>query len=327
MILFARQLLLLITASALLACNPTQKLSANLQLFGVAVEINIYTTDKALADRALKAVIDDLKLIDGYTDAVKSKPMMRVNSLLQGGEWFSVNPSLFELISLSHDYASQSGGLFNPAALGAYRHAWGYYRQTPALDLKAINQLLKQDLQMTDIEIDGIRIRGHKSGLKLDFDLLSLGYAIDNQLEHLITLGIHNASIRIGPLQRTLGEVPPAAAPNNPHKSIVLEPGEALCYFSASDSRFPKTGRLNPRDAWPVKPVPTVVVIHDDARMASVACAALSVSSEDDWHSLVRNLQLRYAWWRRDKDESITPAMRLRLDRAQDSQTGKKTKN
>lgn len=319
--------LLLIATGMLLSCNPNHKHGINLQLFGVVVEVTVYTTDQDLADRALEAVKHDLKLISEFTDAAKSQPLLRVNSLLQSGEWFSVNPSLYGLIRQSRAYAKKSDGLFNPVALGAYRHAWGFYRQTPAPDLKAINRLLKQDLQMTDIEIDGIRVRGLKSGLRLDFDLLSLGYAIDSQLEHLVALGINHASIRIGPLLRTLGEVPPAAALNNQHRSIVLRPGEALCHYSASDSLFPKIGRLDPRDAWPVKPVPTIVVVHHNARTASVACAALSVISEDEWDTVVRTFELTYAWWRRGEGESITPAMRLRLNRSKDSNAGKETEN
>ncbi len=255
----------------------------------------------------------DLKLIDGFTDAIKAKPLSRVNSLLQSGEWFSLNPSLYELIQLSHEYFQKTGGAFNPVVLGALRQAWGFYQQTPTPDLKIINHLLKQDLTMNDIEIKGIRVRGRKAELKLDFDLLAVGYAIDNQLQHLGELGIRQAALRIGPVTGTLGTVSQTFTIDDRH-NIALKPGEAICRFSARDSRFPKLGRLDPRSAWPVKPVPTIVVIHRSARTASVACAALSIASEDEWDSLVQNLGLTYVWWRRGDLELITAAMRSRLN-------------
>lgn len=255
----------------------------------------------------------DLKLIDGFTNAKKAKPLSRVNSLLQSGEWFSVNPSLHELIQLSREYFQKTGGAFNPVALGALRQAWGFYQGSPTPDLKTINHLLKQDLAMNDIEINGIRVRGRKAELKLDFDLLAVGYAIDSQLEHLGELGIRQAALRIGPVTGTLGTVAQTFTIDDRHH-VALKPGEALCRFSARNSRFPKFGRLDPRSAWPVKPVPTIVVIHRNARTASVACAVLSIAGEDEWDLLVQNLELTYAWWRHEEGERITAAMRSRLD-------------
>ncbi len=297
----------------MLSCNQSPKHTVNQRLFGAEVEINIYTPDRSLANRALEAVTHDLKLIDGFTDAEKAKPLSRVNVLLQSGEWFSVNPSLYELIQLSRGYFQRTGGAFNPVALGALRQAWGFNQGSPTPDLKTLNHLLKQDLTMNDIEIKGIRMRGRKAELKLDFDLLAVGYAIDSQLEHLGELGIGQADLRIGPVTGTLGTAAQTITIDDRY-NVALEPGEALCRFSARDSRFPEFGRIDPRSAWPVKPIPTIVVIHHNARAASVACATLSIAGEDEWDSLVQNLGLTYAWWRNGDHELITAAMRSRLN-------------
>jgi thiamine biosynthesis lipoprotein ApbE len=259
-------------------------------------------------------VTRDLELIDGYTDLNKASALSRVNMMLQSGEWFSANPSLYELIKQSQKYSMKTGGMFNPAALGALRQAWGFYLERPRPELKKINHLLKQDLAMTDIEIKGIRMRGRKVDLKLDFDLLAVGYAVDSQLEHMEELGILQAALRIGPITGTLGYLPQSFPLDSPGNKITLTSGEAMCRFSARDSRFPDRGRLDPRSAWPVKPIPTIVVIHNNARAASVACVALSVAGENEWEQLVQSLGLVYAWRRRGDIEQITPAMRARLD-------------
>lgn len=298
----------------LVSCNRDHRHIISEPLFHYDVEIVLYSTERDLAGRAIKAVTHDLKLLDSFTDAKKANPMLRTNALLQSGEWFSVNPSLYELIKQSQDYFRSTEGMFNPAALGALRQAWGFYQETPKPELKTINHLLKQDLTMNDIEIKGIRVRGRKADLKLDFDLLAVGYAIDSQIEHIEELGIPQAALRIGPITGTLGYVPQPILLDMPGYKITLSGGEAMCQFSAHDNRFPDRGRLDPRSAWPVKPIPTIVVIHNNARTASVACAALSVAGENEWEQLVHGLGLVYAWRRHGNIEQVTPAMRLRLD-------------
>lgn len=246
--------------------------------------------------------------------------------MLQSREWFSINPALYELVRQSSEFYRKTDGVFNPAALGALRQAWGFYQATPNPDIKKINSLLKQDLTMEDIEIEGIRVRGRKTQLKLDFDLLTIGYAIDSQLEHLSELGIEQAILRIGPVTGSLGTKPQTIALND-HDYVELKPGEAICHFSASDSRFPQLGRIDPRSAWPVKPVPSVTVIHDQARTASVACATLLLAGDDMWQQLITGLGLTHARWQRGDREHITPAMPTRLGAAQLTKAGKETKN
>lgn len=298
----------------MVSCSRDHRYVLSETLFHHDVEIALYSTDRDLARRTIKAVTHDLQLLDSFTDANKAKPILRTNALLQSGEWFSANPSLYELINQSQKYSQSTRGIFNPAALGALRQAWGFYQETPKPELKTINHLLKQDLTMNDIEIKGIRVRGRKADLKLDFDLLAVGYAIDNQLEHMKEQGILQAALRIGPITGTLGYEPQSIPLDSLGKKITLASGEAICQFSARDSRFPNRGRLDPRSAWPVKPIPNIVVIHNNARTASVACAALSVAGENEWEQLVHGLGLVYAWRRRDDFEQITPAMRRRFD-------------
>lgn len=321
-----RRVFLLITSVALLSCNQDQEHTAKQNLFGQEVKITLYAADRRLARRALDAVTEDLKLIDSYTDVQKSRPMLRLNSMLQSREWFSMNPSLYKLTKLSQDYYQKTDAAFNPAALGAMRQAWDFYQKTPNPDLKKINSLLKQDLSMQDIEINGIRVRGRKTQLRLDFDLLAIGYAIDSQLEHLAELGIEQAVLRIGPVTGSLGTVAQTIVIND-RSHVDLKPDEAICQFSASDSRFPRHGRIDPRSAWPVKPIPTVTVIHGDASTASVACAALLVANEGEWNSLLQNLGLTYARWQRGDREYITSALRARVVTAGDTKAGKKGKN
>jgi len=306
----------IVTSLVLVSCNRDHRHIISEPLFNYDVEIVLYSTDRVLASRAIKAVTNDLKLIDGFTDSKKAKPMLRTNALLQSGEWFSANPSLYELIQHSQNYFHSTKGSFNPAALGALRQAWGFYQVTQKPDLKIINRLLKQDLAMTDIEIKGIRVRGRKTDLNLDFDLLAVGYAIENQLEHLRELGILQAALRIGPITGTLGSVPQEIPFGSPGNKITLASNEAMCQFSARDSSFPDLGRLDPRSAWPVRPIPTIVVVHDNARTASVACAAMSIADENEWEQLIHGLGLVYAWRRGGDFEQITPAMRLRLGKS-----------
>lgn len=270
------------------ACQPQPPALHEEKIAGIAHTIWIYDTDPKRAQRAIDAVFSELRLLSEYTEPRQSKPMARTNVLLRSREWFSVNPSMTGILKQSIQYYDKTAGVYNPAALGALRQQWGFYAGAggPVRPKEKALQAFLADLPgMKDIEFNGIRVRGHNPHISLDFDYLGYGYAIDLQIAHLQQLGIRNARLRIGQVERSIGQVPDTGYKSGQARcirSIVTKPGanEAATIHDVIDTI----------SGHPIDHAASIDVTARNASDAAVACWALLVSEPDSHGRLVDQL-------------------------------------
>jgi thiamine biosynthesis lipoprotein len=298
----------------LAACEQQDEFTYRQHFVDHDVELVLHMNDKPTVERVAASVMRDLKLIEGYSDPLSSKPLARTNMLLQSQEWFSVNPSVYRQIRQASNFYNKSGGWFNPAALGAWRKLWGEYKRSGKKRFPAkaeVAALRDANPNMTDIEVSGIRVRGHNKDLHLDFDLLALGYAVDTEIEQLAEIGIKSAELRIGPIGRVVGISDHAV--NLPYGTgkVLLKPGEAYCFIGGK--RPQPYQYYDPHTGQPVEPGADIAVIHTDAETAAAACVAILSAGSQGWSVVTRGLDLRYASWRRGEQQLVTPAWSNRL--------------
>jgi thiamine biosynthesis lipoprotein len=245
------------------------------------------------AKRANEAVFSELRLLSKFTQPVLSKPMSRTNILLRSGEWFSVNPSMTGILKDSVKYYHLTDGLFNPAALGALREEWGVYADPdiPSPPKEKELQTLLSDLPtMSDIQFDAIRMRGNNKYIRLDFDYLAYGYAIDTEIQHLKDLGIQNARLKIDGVEQMIGTLP---GKNGTEGPAVCERSIPLVAGTHRPVEF--NNILNPQNGRPVENVSAIKVLSDNASDAAVACWAFLVSDASAWPKLARQLNVTSA--------------------------------
>jgi thiamine biosynthesis lipoprotein len=260
---------------------------------GIDHTLWIYGVNQKTAQRATEAVFSELRLLSKFTQPVASKPMSRTNVLLRSREWFSVNPSMTGILKESVKYYEKTGGLFNPAALGALRAEWGVYADpdNPTPPKKKDLQALLADLPtMEDIQFDAIRMRGNNKHIHLDFDYLAYGYAIDTEIQHLKDMGIQNARLQINGIDRAIGTMPGEGK----------RPDHAIC--KRNIPVMPGTHRpvefndvLNLKSGYPVENVSAIDVAADTGSDAAVACWTLLVSDSSAWPQLARRLNVTSA--------------------------------
>ncbi|MDX5152019.1 MAG: FAD:protein FMN transferase [Acidiferrobacterales bacterium] len=289
-----KRLLLLSIMALLPACQQQPKeFQHNETIAGIDHTLWIIGVNEKTAQRASSAVFSELRLLSKFTQPIRSKPMARTNILLRSGEWFSVNPSMTGILKESVKYYGLTNGLFNPAALGALREAWGVYADPdiPAPPKEKDLQALLTDLPtMNDIQFDAIRMRGNNKHIRLDFDYFAYGYAVDTEIQHLKDLGIQNARLQIDGVDRVIGSVPGTAG----------RAGPAECERSipqmTGTRRPPEFNHvLNPRTGRPVENVSKIKVAADTASDAAVACWALLVGDPGSRPELVTRLNVASA--------------------------------
>lgn len=289
-----KRLVLLSIMALLSACQQQPKEFKHQEtIAGIEHTLWIAGVNEKMAQRANNAVFSELRLLSKFTQPVQSKPMARTNILLRSGEWFSVNPSMTGILKESVKYYRLTNGLFNPAALGALREAWGVYADPdlPAPPKEKDLQALLTDLPtMNDIQFDAIRMRGNNKHIHLDFDYFAYGYAIDTEIQHLKDLGIQNARLQIDGVDRVIGSMPGTAGRGGPAECARSIPQKAGTHRPLEFNHV-----LNPRTGQPVKDASKIEVAADTASDAAVACWALLVSDPGSRPELVKRLNVASA--------------------------------
>jgi len=274
-----RNVLILTVLVLLTSCQQSAPFEYHEDIAGIPHSLWIAGSDRQAATRASNAVFSELRLLSTFTHPVQSKPISRINVLLRSREWFSVNPSMTTILKQSVEYYRKTDGLFNPAAQGALRELWGAYDAAPPAAApveKDIESLLADLPTMEDVRFDGIRLRGDNPRLRLDFDWLAYGYAIDLQMEQLRELGIANARLKIGGVEMTLGDIAGGVS------------GQAVCHRTPTAP----TDSIDTRTGHPVDNVTELTVFAKTASDAAVGCRVLLISNTGSRQRMVDQLQL-----------------------------------
>jgi thiamine biosynthesis lipoprotein ApbE len=300
-------------AILLAACGQSGPLHTDSVFFGTRVSLDIRANSSAAAGKARDEILAELKTLQGILPPASSKPMMRTNLLMESGEWFSVNPSIYRLIVQSQDYYRRTGGRFNPALLGGLKqlHATHSARKegsTP--EPTALAKLHQAAPSMDDIDIDGIRMRNRNPHLRLDFGLLIYGYAADAEIEHLRALGIHDARLSVGPVTRVLGSNgsrPWTVAPTQSGPQFHLGDGQAACVLDGRDSTY-QDDLLDLHTGAPASGTASAIVVAGTASEATAACSVLFVGGPEAWNAVTRGLGLKAAQLRTSDGRVLTGA-------------------
>ncbi len=296
-----RYLLFILLLASLAGCERQTLVEHSETIAGINHTLLIYDADETRSQKALDAVFSELRLLSGFTHPTQSKPISRTNVLLRSREWFSVNPSLTRILKQSIDYSVKTDGVFNPVALGALRQKWGFYagQNKPTIAKEQELQAFLAHLPtMNDIEFDGIRLQGRNELIQLDFDFLAYGNAIDVEIQHLAELGIENAWLRIGPVERMIGHVP--ADVFSKEMTHRTSSGQSFCSREIPvDTALPDARLyhdvIDTRSGHPIDHARAITVFANNARDASVACWAILVSKPESRARMGRRLGISEA--------------------------------
>lgn len=295
----------------LAACGrDTPVTTTRFNAFATQVDLSLVGVDRQQAKQAAALVQNDFAFLEQAWHSWQPGPMGRVNQMLVNGEPFVAPPSTMPLVRLSKEYESQSGGLFNPA-IGYLMDLWGFHadavRSRPPPPAQQIERLVAAKPSMAQIDIDGLELRGHNTAIKLDFDSITKGYALDLAIEQLRELGIKSALVQAGSEVRVIGD-----RSGQPWRITIRRPSgagvlaivpmrgdESLVTKSDYDRNFVFKGNIHhaiidPRTGWPASGSRAVSVLHTDATTAAAAATALFVAGPEDWHGVATAMGIQY---------------------------------
>lgn len=124
------------------------------------------------------------------------------------GDWWTVSPDLFELVSAAHGYLDETGGLFDPSILDALQQA-GYDRSMDQIQFQGPGkkdldwEWKRPDFRMTLFDQERSRIR-LPHGVRIDLGGIAKGW-ITEQAAHLLTMWTNTSVVNAGGDLFTIG--------------------------------------------------------------------------------------------------------------------------
>lgn len=303
--------ILLVALLALSGCGEeTPVTTTRLNAFGTQIDLSLVGVDLKQAREATTLIEQELASLEKDWHPWQPGPMGRVNQLLATGEPFVASPSIMPLVRMSQVYETQSDGLFNPA-IGYLMDLWGFHadavRSRPPPPAQQIDRLVATKPSMQQITIEGLELRGSNPSIKLDFDAIAKGYALDMAIDHLRDLGIKSAQMQAGGEVRVIGDR--AGQPWRPTirrasgagvlAIVPMRGDDSLVTKADYDRNFVFKGAiyhaiLDPRTGSPAGLSRSVTVLHQDATTAAAAATALFIAGPENWHAVATKMGVRY---------------------------------
>lgn len=327
-----RSLSLILAAILLAACQRHgDAVQERLHAFGSETDIEIRGSPR---DEAMLAIADASQLLsqrEREWHAWEASDLTRINAALRSGRTVPAPPSIIALLERAKPLARSSDGLFDPS-IGGLVELWGFH--TSEFPVRSLPPTLVQieawrarTPNLSQLRIDGNRLRTNNRALQLDFNAIAEGMASAEIAQRFRQRGIRHALINMGGDVCAVGDgdgEPWRVGMKDPYGGalgwVELGDGEAF-YNSGNYNKFrqgvdgARWGHiLDPRTGMPARGAAATAVLHRDPVLADAASTALMVGGPAIFEKIARQMKLGCALMVTDENELlITTALRKRM--------------
>ncbi len=251
-------------------------------VFGTMVDITIAGEEKNRARALANHILQDFQHLHQRLHAWKPvsahqpSELQLINQAFYEKKTLNVSPDIVNMLEEVTTLSIKSDGLFNPA-IGQLIQAWGFQRDEFSalqVDEKNIQNIVKNNPQMTDILIKNQQVESKNTAVNLDLGGYAKGYALDTAVHYLKAQKVKNALINIGGNIIALGkngEKPWRVGIQHPRKPEALATldlpdgwaigtsGDYQRYFELKSKRY--CHLIDPRTGFPVQHTQSVTVL------------------------------------------------------------------
>lgn len=307
----SRAALLVAALLGLAACSPEPPSRDTWPVFGSAAELQLPAgTDEARRIDALRALAAPWQQRERDWHAWEPSALTAFNDALAEQGEAEAPPALRALIARSRPLVARSDRAFDPG-IGRLVAAWGFHTstypiRTPPPDDAMLAAWAARPDSLDDLHCDAAwRCTTTAPALRLDFNAMAEGLALEEGAAALRGLGIEHALMNLGGDVLALGDHHGAPwrvglddGEGGVLGGVALHDGEAFMssgryakYREAPDGeRWPHV--LDPRTGRPALGARLSAVLHPDAVVADAAATALLVAGPNGFERTVRGLGL-----------------------------------
>ncbi|MGK0674533.1 MAG: FAD:protein FMN transferase [Halothiobacillaceae bacterium] len=303
-------LLTLLALAPLAGCSREPRIQTEgFLLYGMLTQLSLPDTAPTSITSASSEVEAIFKRAYAVLHPWQDSPLTRLNAALALGDWAPLDPRLRAIIERGRELEALSGAAFSPA-VGALVKLWGFHSSQPDQEREPpppaeIERLMTPPPRMSDLDIDGDRIRCRNPHVLLDFNAMAEGWAAELAADRLAELGVRDALIDASGDLLVLGRPGP-----RPWRVALQDPftegplgwldldGRAAVFTSGSyRKRFTHKGVsynhiIDPRSGWPSRGLVGATVIAQDALLANAATTGLLATGPSEAPALIQRMGL-----------------------------------
>ena len=186
--------------AGIINAQPLRRYTFERGLFGTEYRQIFYAPSDSIAQfarRLVDARMDSLNSI--MSDYLDGSEINRLSATAGSGQWVSVSPYLFEVLSRSVAIASASDGLFDPT-IGPLSQLWRRAVRRNIFPTKSERRKAHRLVDYRYIKLDSVnrKVTLKKPGMRLDVGGIGQGYANDEAMKVVQQLGIKSVLLDIG---------------------------------------------------------------------------------------------------------------------------------
>ena len=174
-------------------------------IMGTRIAIEAWHEDAAEAERAIEAVIAEMRRIDALMSTYKPESQLsRVNREAAAGP-VKVDAELARLVARALEFSEMSGGAFD-ITYASVGYLYDYRTGKHPTDAEIAAALPAINWRHVVVDLPASTIRFLKPGVRIDLGGIAKGHAVDSCIGILQARGIPNATVTAGGDSRILGD-------------------------------------------------------------------------------------------------------------------------
>ena len=174
-------------------------------IMGTRIAVEVWHEDPAAAEKAIDAVIAEMRRIDTLMSTYKPESQLsRVNREAAAGP-VRVDPELARLVARALEFSEMSGGAFD-ITYASVGYLYDYRSGKHPTDAEIAAALPAINWRHVAVDAAASTIRFLKPGVRIDLGGIAKGHAVDSCISILAARGISNATVTAGGDSRILGD-------------------------------------------------------------------------------------------------------------------------
>jgi len=231
-------------------------------IMGTRIAVELWADDPATGERAVEAVLAEMRRMDALMSHYKSESQLSQINLRAAEEPVKVDPELAQLIVRAGRLSEMTGGAFD-ITYASVGHLYDYRAHTRPTDEQVAAGLGAIDWRHVVVDPEASTVRFSRQGVRIDLGGIAKGYAVDRAIALVGEMGIRHASVTAGGDSRIVGDrfgrpwIVGIRHPDDPGRVIARIPmvdasistsGDYERYFDEGGERYhhiidPKTGK------------------------------------------------------------------------------------
>jgi thiamine biosynthesis lipoprotein len=174
-------------------------------IMGTRVAVELWSEDAALAERAMDAVIAEMRRTDELMSTYKPESQLSQVNAHAHERPVQVDADIITVVERGLEMSRLSGGAFDItyASVGYLYDYRAHQRPTDAAIAAALPGV---DYRQVVVDPEARTIRFLRKGVRIDLGGIAKGYAVDRSVERLREMGIRHAMVNAGGDTRLLGD-------------------------------------------------------------------------------------------------------------------------